>query len=506
MKKLTKSCRPIFISAAILGSLPVAEAKKLALVIGGSAKETNFAHMSDPVPQQHEFGQASARVAYGLSRQGYEVTTLFDSVSTTPRAAGASAVEQSAVEASRRAQASMGTDFEKFRSLGAQSASEENVIAALRRVLETASPGDEFELNLFAHGYRACGEDQYGARGWSGNPESTPNQKAGCRHVIAVSDPVTGQTVQMDTARIAEVVREIDAKGIKTNVLISSCHSGAAQELFQGLPNTCTSFLASANNVGYGCFPSDQPGDLSYTSTGDMIMASHYARFAGEMLNDTYFKQDPCLAKVTSHYAENNIAGNSRFDLFMNARRHDQAMHEPTISSQLDRPFFTHGNLTVLSSNLHKRQSTLLCYDSIESRVTEMLEFSSSITHVMVRAEVQQRLDRMRASIDQYNQLVAAQAPLVGPSGPEEGVEESIEGPKSDVGNPEPPTSVQPHIAIGPPRTDETRTLLANLQSQIAEVSASIISMERGLIDVIDREILRPTMPENDPCLRQGHP
>ncbi len=498
MNKLAQSYSLLILSVVLPACLPEAEAKKIALVIGGSAKETNFALMSDP-PSQHEFGQASARVAYGLTRQGYEVTTLFDSVSTTPRATGESADEQNAAEASRRAQASMGTDFEKFRSLGAQSASEANVIAALRRVLETASPGDEFELNLFAHGYRACGDDTYGARGWSSSPESSNNQNADCRHVISVSDPVTGQTVLMDTARIAEIVREIDAKGIKTNVLVSSCHSGAAQELFQGLPNTCTSFIASANNVGYGCFPSDEPGDLSYTSTADMIMASHYARFASDMLNDPYFKQDPCLAKVTRHFTENNIAGSSRYDLFMSARRHDQTMHEPTLSSQLDRPYFTHGNLTTLSSNLYKRQSAMLCYDSIESRVTEMMEFGSSVANALVRGEVQQRLHRMRASIDRYNQLVAAQAPLLAPSVPEE---ESSNSNSKDLTPP--PPILPPPPPILPPRTDESRAQLAVLQGQIAEAAASIVSMERELIDLIDQAILRPTIPENDPCLRRG--
>jgi hypothetical protein len=60
-----------------------AHAKKFALVVGGATNANVGASIMVPeTVNPHEFGKSTARSAYGLARQGYEVTTLFDTIDT----------------------------------------------------------------------------------------------------------------------------------------------------------------------------------------------------------------------------------------------------------------------------------------------------------------------------------------------------------------------------------------------------------------------------------------
>jgi hypothetical protein len=449
----------IFIIISLLYA-PIVFAKKFALVIGGSSRDENGLIPKNEY-EAHEFGHMTARQAHGLQRQGFEVTTLFG-ISGMPEGA----LPQQLQEYKK----SQETLYGKLESMGAKAATKENILASLRQIRDSARPGDEFSFNLSAHGYRECdGSDDDSV---STSPDRVDNNVAGCRHVIAITG-TDGAFTKIPTSELADILREIDQKGVKANVNFISCHSGAAQNLFGGMPNTCVSLPASANNYNWGCFPSDAPDDISYTSVSDMIQTSHFIDSADEMMQDEFFKSDPCLEKLTRHYRQNNLAGTSQYDLFMNARRHDITGNEPSLSSHYGFSYFTSGKLSAIGLNygLATAARDMVCETVLDTRIDDFISNFSSVLRTGIDNELSLSRSGLKTSIETYNDLIRQQIALV-------------QDLRRNNGSPNDPR------------------LLA-LIARVKESAESVMRAERKLVDLFDQNIIRPQLPAEDQCLRQ---
>lgn len=439
---------------------PAVFAKKFALVIGGSSRDEN-AVFQKPQYDPHEFGHNIARQAHGFERQGYEVTTLFG-ISGMP--------EASLPDQLQDYKKSQQTLYNKLESMGAKAATKENIIASLKQIRDSANPGDEFSFNLSAHGYRECdGRDDNSV---SISADRVDNTVAGCRHMIAVADP-NGGFIKIPTSEITEVLREIDQKGIKANVNFGSCHSGAAQNLFDGFQNTCVSLPASANNYAWSCFPSDAPNDNSFTSVSDMIQTASFIDSADEMMQDEFFKSDPCLEKLVRHYRQNNIAGSTQYDVFMNARRSDITGNEPSLSSQYGFSYFTSGELSAIGSNygLNTAAQHMVCEVSVDIRIDDFINTLSTLLRTRIDDELGIRRSGLKTSIETYNDLIRQQVTLVQDLQRNQG------------------------------RPDDPR--LVALQLRVKEAMETVMRAERSLVDLFDQNVIRPQLPAGDPCLRQ---
>lgn len=489
-----------------------AEAKKFALVVGGAGNANMSAATVAPKPEDirpHEFGKSTARSAYGLARQGYEVITLFDNA-TTPQdnmPAGLKALQNA-------------NDVATLKQMGAQSATKESILNALRRIRDEAKPGDEFEFNLNAHGFRSCPGDEVGRNGVSTKVEDRQNSKAGCQHMINLSD-ANGRITQVPTAEFAEVIREIDEKGIKTNLNLSSCHSGAAQDIFAGLKNTCVAYGSSANNYSFMCMPGDKKGDVSYTSTLDNVIASQWIAYAKEMKKLPYFKDDTCLDKLAKHARKNGIEGKTRYDLFMKARLYDLNGEGPSLSSHQNLEYFKSGLFSTIGDFYARGKMVEICAESVDARISEFQELADAATKLVVQEQIAPKRVRLKKAIDRYNDLLKQQrdagaddstqnvltkaVPSEDESMTVQEMGEMTEEEKAlfagldRIVKPEELESQPVETQASAPTDPE---LLKRLQEETYEVSKEVMALEREIVNDLDQAIARPQIPESDPCRR----
>lgn len=500
-----------------------AHAKKFALVVGGAANANMGASVMVPKDvNPHEFGKSTARSAYGLARQGYEVTTLFDTAD----------IPKTRMSEGMKVMQDKSPDIPKLKSMGAKSATKDNILNALRRIRDTAKPGDKFEFNLNAHGFRSCPGDEQGRKGVSTNIDDRKNSKAGCQHMINLSDPDTGATVQVPTAEIAAIIREIDEKGINTNLTLSSCHSGAAQDAFANLKNTCVAYGSSANNYSFMCMPADEknPADISYTSTLDNVHASQWVAYAEEMKKDPYFKDDFCLKKLAEHSKKYGITGKNRYEIFMKARLHDLNGEEPSLSSQQGIDYFQSGLFSGIGAFYATKKLTELCAEDIDSRVSELQAVADGATQSIVEAQIAPKRARLKQVIARYNDLIKQQiaaGAIADPDGEDFAKTDSTDSSdvpiqafeEADAGGddlfagleiPKTPVEIKPSSESTGTETkkltkeeaDKKSALLAKLQDETYEVSKEVMALEREIVNDLDQAIVRPQLAENDPCRR----
>jgi hypothetical protein len=233
------------------------------------------------------------------------------------------------------------------------------------------------------------------------------------------------------------------------------------------------SLPASANNYNWGCFPSDAPDDISYTSVSDMIQTSHFIDSADEMMQDEFFKSDPCLEKLTRHYRQNNVAGSSQYDLFMNARRHDITGNEPSLSSHYGFSYFNSGKLSAIGLNygLASAARDMVCETVLDTRIDDFISNFSSVIRTEIDNELSLRRSGLKTSIETYNDLIRQQIALV-------------QDLRRNNGSPNDPR------------------LLA-LMAKVKQSAESVMKAERNLVDLFDQNVIRPQLRAEDQCLRQ---
>lgn len=506
------------LTAILVLSSEAVFARKFAVVIGGVTRANQTSSQLTEFPR-HEFAQGTARAAYGLQRQGYEVSTFFDT-------AGIPDGQLAGKLADLRNGSAQ--DFAKLGS-AARAATKDNILNELRRIRDTASPGDQVEFNLKAHGYRSCPGDESGLKGVSVADENRSNTRPGCQHVIALADPATGGQVLIPTSEIADIVREIDAKGIRANVNLMSCHAGAAQEAFAGLQNSCVMYGSTANNFALSCMPQDEDWDPSFTSAMDNVEASQYMAYYDEMLNDPYFKDDLCLKKIGQHYRSKNIGGDNRYDLFMSARRWDLNGEEPSLSSQLGFNYFTTGLFTPIGALYGAKGSAELCSQDIDNRIAELQALADQASVIALNGALAPKRARLLDLMNRYNDIIQRQL-AAGASPPEvatsstlvssepEGVVDDGEWdgapvemtdemramfgdmPALETQNEKPSSTSQASDFRN--LTPEQREAIQRLQREALELSKEVMAAEREIVDDLDRAVMRQRIPASDPCKR----
>jgi hypothetical protein len=482
----------IFFFSMIALVTPSAWAVKRALVIGGATSRPPSMQpegLTEATRPKHEFARAVARTSLGLQAKGYEVTTLFDSVGVELSASSIEALEgldKFYGERTRDLHRDMRRDFDKLAAIGATTATEENVLASLRSIRDQLSAGDEFELSINAHGYRFCP----GANGEleKVDPEHArfANNDPNCIHKIGLTDPKSGADVLVETSKIHDVLKEIDAKGVRTNLNFLSCHSGQTQNLFGELPNTCTVFAASGNNVGMMCMPDDAPSDLSFTTALDAIQTSHFIGIADRLLADPYFSEDPCTAKMLEHYRRNDIGGANRYDLFMAARKFDRGFHEPTISSQIDQAYFSTSHFSTIYRNRLKSESNKICSAVLRTDIDNLLELGQSLGHSINVTEVNRLRNALAESINFYDQLILRQKDLMNKF---ETLKQQFYA--SGTNTPEQREEIT-----------QANQAFSAAQDEALAYASTIMEQERNLVDFLNQGFLRDTIADTDPCVR----
>ena len=483
----------LFISflSLIALSTPSAWAVKRALVIGGATTREPLAgaeELTEATRPKHEFARSVARTALGLQAQGYEVTSLFDAVgfdsANAPEPAGD--IDRYYLSQTRGRQRDMKRDYDKLASIGAQAATEERVLGALRSVRDQLSAGDEFEFSISAHGYRFCLDEKNEMV--EVKPESArfANSDPDCIHKIALIDPLTGAQTLVETSKIHDILKEIDAKGVRTNLNFASCHSGQTQKLFSDLPNTCSVFAASGNNVGMACMPDDVPGDLSYTTALDAIQTSQFIGIADQLLADPYFSDDPCTGKMLEHYRKNGLGGDNRYDLFMSARTFDRGFHEPTISSQVALDYFNTGHFSTIYSNLAKFESRALCVAEVQADIDNLLAFGQSIGATVNMTEVNRLRSELGDSMSYYAQIMVRQ----------QDAWDRAASLKRQF-RPDAPDAAAQLATI---RAVDQQ--FKAYQEEALAYASTIIEKERNLVAFVNQQFLRDAVAENDACIR----
>ncbi len=483
---------------ATLTSQPV-WAKKVALVVGGATTSGEKSSLSE-TPRNHEFGRSTARATEGLKAKGYEVTTLFDNVGID--VASPDEGEEFMKIGSGVIRKEMKKDYDKLASMNASAATEENLIASLRNTMKSLKAGDQFEFTMSVHGLRFC----------DGKPEPerstldvNSNSAANCKHVIVLNDPKTGKPTYVDTQKIADVIKEMDDKGIETNLTLTSCHSGQAQDMFKGLKNTCVLLAASGNNWGMSCMPDDKPNDTGYMAALDAVNTSFWKDIAPRLMKDEYFKDDPCTQKLLNQY-NSGIGGDNRYDLFMSARAKDASPTEPTISSQFGSEYFQKGRFSSLLINGLYGDSNEICEQKIiDTALEDIIKLGGTVMTTADREELTRLFEKLKASMTNYDVNIKRQKEIV----------EKITKTKSTL------TDVAPKfndkmeklpqkpedIALYESKKIEFEAMtteLRRIQAEALDGAPEIMKHERALVDYANKKFIKPQLPENDPCLRKS--
>lgn len=456
-------------------------AVKKALVIGGASTQVPTGETSEEGRAKHEFARSTARTALGPKAKGYDVETLFD-------VTGLSITGGDIFNRTPELQSEMKRDYDKLKSIGATAATEESVLTSLRRIRDELGPGDVFDFTINAHGYRFCKDESGEYQQVKPEVGRVFNADSSCVHKIGLNDPTTGATVHVETKKIQEILAEIDAKGVKTDLNIISCHSGQAQDLFRGMNNTCVTFAASGNNVGISCMPTDPIDDplVSQKATGDMIQASKFIHIADELLADPYFSDDPCTKKLTDHYRKNKIGGDNLYDLFMSARKFDQTLAEPSISSQTSLDYFRQGIFSATYANLARAAQEKMCRETISNGIDELLNFGESISQEFDRREYEARSSALLDLVDEYNRNIDEQISL----------QARFTALKRAY-----PTATNKDLAL-----QEIQNMgkeLKALQDATLEISTRLMSKERLLVDFANEKFLKDAIEPADPCKKK---
>ncbi len=424
-----------------------AEAARLGLVVGGVAKSYGTI---GALPTDHEFGYAVARNARGLEESGYEVTTLFDSVGMNFESSKDTDSFLPGVARAKKLQENMKFQHDYIKNeLKGKPATVNNFEKAFDDLIAKAKPNDEVVVDLFMHGHLFCNGKQVGIK-----PSVKSNHQDGCEYKFGLLNPETGDYDYITGSILTNKIKKLNDTGAKINLNLQSCHSGAIQQDLSGLKNVCAFFASSANNVAWGCFPSDPPGDLSYTSVGDQISYHYYKDHIEKLKQDPFFKKDSCMDKIRDYAEANKTQGSSFYEIFWNSRLHDRMPEEPSISSLVQNPLFTMGHFAATINSLEE-----ICVREMEVEIENSLQLLSGIQ----KNNLSLLLKEMKAKIDIYNKNILDQKQAI---------------------------------------KDRNNEAIIKLQRETEEVARNVIQQERILVNELNNSGRITTSPD-DPCKRK---
>lgn len=474
-------------------------AKKVALVVGGATTSGEKSKDSEQT-RNHEFGRSTARASEGLKAKGYEVTTLFDNVGIN--VAPISEDDKFLQMGSGFIREEMKKDYDKLASMNASAATEANIINTLKKTMNTLKPGDEFEFTMSVHGLRFCGDKQQPEKS---SLDGNSNNDANCRHVIVLNDPKTGTPTYVDTKKIADVIKEMDQKGIQTNLTLTSCHSGQAQDLFKGLKNTCVLLAASGNNWGMSCMPDDKPSDPGYMAALDAVNTSFWKDIAPQLMQDEYFKDDPCTEKLLKQY-NSGIGGDSRYDLFMSARAKDGSPTEPTISSQFGSEYFRTGRFSTLLINGLYGESNALCEQkALDTVLEDIMKLGKNVITTADREQLASLFEKLKVSMKGYDENITRQQAIINQINASKQLIKDVSPKFNDKMEklPQKPEDAALY-EVEKNKLIALNSELKKLQEESLLNAPDIMKHERALVDYANQKFLKPQLPTDDPCLRKS--
>lgn len=485
-------------------------AKDYALnLIGPGNERSNCrpAFGSDTPPSQqaeelHEFAPAGLMKSLSLKKRGYEVTTLFGEDDSMEKKCGREVFKKE-VEA-----------FDHFLKDDFQSVTKNNIDSFFEDLTPKLEPGDNVEILINSHGYNHCLD----------SVSLEPNG-SDCFHEFTILDS-NGDEIKLSSVEIAQKVAQLESTGANVNLIVDSCFADASHRAFSQLSNTCVFSLSSQESFGRGCFNSDPDIDrnlpfdqqvefaLDYTSTGS-VLAWQYMRHSYEDVKEhPLFQEFKCDERLKNHVEENDIHGDSIWDVFWNARRHDVALHDPRITGVLDLSYFETENFAKI---LGTTRTEFLCHRNIENGLNEILGLVSDVSQAILAPLIQELLSAVQSYnldlLDQErlkDQLRPISAKLQLWSDYEE-YRIYLSDPEGKKPNPnwERPGYFDQIEAVTPDQIEEmerqSREILEaiqSLQSGTLSLSRKVVAKERQVLEAVRESLLEPSVEEGAPCRR----
>lgn len=395
----------IFLALFIFPLIIPIKAKEVALVIGGTSNKDE--------ESTHEFARGTIATAMGLKAQGAEVRTIFgymgmdepESMMDRMRAMRGHPPLPKEREQYKEDYDKLKAEFPETKAI-----TKENILSALRSSLESMNSGDKFSLVLNAHGNVECNEAESNSgtiQKRFGKDMIRGDFDENCHHEISIATDGDSPT-RFKTEEIIPILKEMEEKGIEVNAVFDSCHSGVLKRSMNELEKTCSSFLASGDAVGYGCFESDPEGSTDYTSTMEYIKYQAYAKIADQLRRDPYFQSKKCFEKVDSHARGLGLSGDETVaETYWRARQADLAPHEPSISDSLGLEYFRQGNYSKQFSYLLERHR--VCQEEMMSDLSAVLnlvpESVGAVYYDSLR-EIERLLSEFNNSMDRQEEIV----------------------------------------------------------------------------------------------------
>lgn len=405
-------------------------AENYALVIGGSSKKVES--------KQHEFARVTAAATIGLEAKGYKVTTLFGSGLTDQEKEKYSA------------------DYAKINSLQTHNSlaqtnnsTASNIDATFEAMIAKVKSGDRVEILLTAHGSDTCEEL---------GPHIRTDAGSQCKHTFTVFDD-QGREVQYPSEKMLRYLKRLEDKGALPSVVFNSCHSGRVKAQFKkmGLTNTCAFFQTAGNELGYGCFEDDPDFAKDYTSTGEYVAMRYYQSNLSTLGKDPYFSQSACFQKTSQHYRENNMSLNSISSAYWNARRKDATFQSPALSTLLNFPYFTTGQIQPQITREQNLSCDCMTMSPNNSLIKQLTDLGAHITDAVTAPYNQ--------ALNEYNDAV---------------------------------NTLRAELERKLPETPERLARITELQQQVKAKAENFMSKERGLID----QFFKDQNVTPDPCAR----
>jgi hypothetical protein len=424
----------LFVAISLLLTSQNVYAKKYALVVGGAAIAGG---------NVHDTARITSSVAQGLQARGdYEVSYLLG-------------------DPNKKEDQRFATEMSYVRNSvpGLKPVTAANLDAEFERLVQSSQSGDQVEIFLNAHG--SC------------DSETCAN------HTIVIYGP-NGRTYEYPSNKIVDYLKKLDAKGVKTSLVMESCYSGALDNEVRKLKNTCTFLLASAQSTGVGCYTNEPIEEEYYTSTVEYVALRYYQNVMPK-IKEGFYKNSSCLKTVTN-WQQKHMQG-ADFSTISNgywtAFPHDSNRHRPVLSS--------------LSEDMFARMNTLSRDTSHECTA----EMRNSVLNLQqpflstLQAEYKNELKKYDGLQSQQKKLIGTLEDVLAgdppPDGPE--AEEPAEISEED----------QAKLLAEADAEIKRGNELETVQNKIRDSAQNLYRLERSMLAMLERDNKNEGA---DPCRR----
>ncbi len=437
--------------------------KNYAVVWAGPDRDASTA-------QEAGFALKAGLTALGLKDKGYDTSFLFSYAGTPTEARikpGSRAAQQ--YEFLRRNKLLPPKGDPKAKESAGTSA---NLEASLEKIIKEAPAGAKVEVVLLGHG-ASCGCSSGTTYYFDKETSSVHDAKPGiCTHRIGTGGP---GDEKFETEKLAGYLKRMEDKGLKPNVVVESCHSGALLRALTGLKETCAYMLSTGNSPGVGCGETDEKEWKDYTSTVEAMFARYYAHMADKLKDDPYLnsvQKNDCYKRILARYKGKDLSTMEK--AFWTGRSLDESPNEPRLSPLHDVPYFSTGQFNRPLMNAERRSFDIKGKGALGYTVTGELKAHLDVAREPGRAVASRALDETRiiqnvqqmiklAKLEKDEKIIALRKALA----------EAMAAYNTSV--------TKQQMAL----EDENWNDLATAQKDTEELAAAVTKAERALVDDI---------------------